>query len=198
MRNLKINIIISLLFLVILGSVQAVNAYWNKINTNNLNTQTSINIGSFIFKEVEPLDLDKQYNAGDTFTYDSRVWVITQSWFNPYLFLNTNGEVNYNYVKPYGPVSEVTNEYRNYNTYYVGDIVTHLGSTWIVRHKGANAQAPGTPTNAWNKINDINYYQYNTYSPGDIVVYQSKTYEALTTVYNYNPAQNSWAWKEIN
>lgn len=191
-------IIVIITVILLIASGVRVYAHWAEGIKTPLpsSISTEIIVGEFTLNTHPPFDTEDNYNVGDTFVYDNKVWIVTQSWFNPYLFLNTSNEVDYNYVRPYGPIEELTNEYRNYNTYYTGDIVNHLGETWVVRHEGANTDAPGTNTNAWNRINNNNYYKYNTYTVGDLVIYNGETYKALDASQNKTPDLYTWAWEK--
>ncbi len=151
-------------------------------------------MGEFTLNTHPPFDIEDTYNVGDTFIYDNKVWIVTRSWFNPYEFLNTSNKVDYNYVRPYGPIDELTNEYRNYNTYYAGDIVNHLGETWVVRHEGANTDAPGTDTNAWNRLGS-GWFIYNTYPAGSVVTYNGQNWVSLTENRGRVPGEVPWAWQ---
>lgn len=176
-------------------------AYWNQININKpFNYKEDISIGSWEYDnvtEVPTFDSNETYDVGDIFMFQGYKFQVTQSWFNPKDFINSDGSLNTSYLKPYGPVNELTDEYRAYNTYRKGDFVRYLGEEWIVRHEGANSNAPGSDTNAWNRINNINYYHYNTYEPGDIVLYNNKYYKNTSSSRGVTP-DTTWAWQLIS
>lgn len=199
-KLIKKTIFILLVMMLLLASPFTF-AYWQQININiPINYEENISIGSWEFEndyEVPTFDSNKTYDVGEIFMFEGYKFQVTQSWFNPKNFINSDGSLNTDYLKPYGPVNELTDQYRTYNTYRIGDIVRYLGEEWIVRHEGANSVVPGSDTNAWNRINNINYYEYNTYEPGDIVLYNNKYYKNISTSRNISP-NTSWAWTLIN
>jgi hypothetical protein len=187
---------IIILVFIILIFIPPTYAYWSSsVSGNNSVVQGIITIGSWI-DPIPPLDTNENYSVGDQFTYDNSVWIVIGSWFNPSQFLNPDGSINFNYVRSYGPVGENTTEWRSYNTYYTGDIVSHNGYNWIVRHEGANNHEPGTNTNAWNRL-DPNWFMYNTYEANEIVNYNGQQWRSLTSNRNRIPGQVNWAWELV-
>lgn len=192
MKKTKILSTLILVFMVLFFT-QITRAYWtNSINTVQINSQATVSIGTWTF--IEPFDPQEDYDTDDTFVYDNRVWIVTGSWFNGSNFLNPDGTVNTTYVKPYGPIQEVTDEWRIYNTYGQNDIVLHNGYQWIVRHEGANGVEPGSNTNAWNRLGS-DWFIYNTYPAGSVVTYNGQNWVSLTENRGRVPGQVPWAWQ---
>lgn len=182
-------VLVMLIFL--LGTVHAF-AYWNNLSHT---TEITIAIGEWEFSIPIPnFDPQEDYDIDDTFVYDNRVWVVTGSWFNSSNFLNPDGTVNTTYVRPYGPIQEVTDEWRDYNTYRQNDIVLHNGYQWIVRHEGANSAEPGSDTDAWNRLGS-DWFIYNTYPAESVVTYNGQNWVSLTENRGRVPGQVPWAWQ---
>lgn len=138
----------------------------------------------------------ENYSTGDKFIWDGSIWEVVAGWFEENKFLNPDGSINFKYVKPYGAVQEITDEWRPHNTYRQGDIVVHNGFQWVVRHEGANSQEPGAATNAYNRITNF-WYEYNTYEVNDVVEWEGEFYRATSSSWNKQPDLYSWAWIKI-
>ena len=157
----------------------------------------SIQIGEWNFITIPEFDSQENYEVGDQFVFDGKVWEVIDSWFNPSQFLNPDGTINFNYIRTWGPIQEITDEWRAWNTYEVGDIVQWQGFEWIVRHAGANSVEPGTNTNAWNRIS-LEWFIYNTYEPGDIVEFNNQLWIATSTNRSRTPGEFPWAWQILD
>lgn len=178
----------------ILNSVGSTEAYFNITHGQ---ASISIQIGSWTWGvQFPPFNPSETYTEGDIFTYDGRVWIVRADWFNNSQFLNPDGTVNESYLRPYGPVNEYTTEYRPYNTYENGDIVTYQGYEWRVVHQGAHLFTPGSNTNAWFRISS-EWFQYNEYQVNDEVNYNGDRYRAISVNWNKPPSQYIWAWAKI-
>jgi len=188
--------ILFILVLMTLILAQSTYSYWaSDINGSIVNTNTQITIGSWTF--TEPFDENTDYSVGDEFSFGGVIWLITGDWFDESRFLRNNGTLNFNYIRPYGPVEEDTNEWRSYNTYYEGDIVIYNEFWWVARHEGANSAEPGTDTTAWNRISE-EWFIYNTYIIDDIVLYNGQHWKALQENRNKLPSQYIWAWELVD
>lgn len=131
-----------------------------------------IYLGEWDFDDIPIFAEEETYVVGDKFKYEGKTWIVIQNWFNSEDFLNPDGTINYNYVRPYGPVSEDTDEYRSFNTYAVGDLVWHeyegINYQWKAVNYGAfNGTVPGEGV-GWDRL-DAQWFKYNYYIKGDIV-----------------------------
>src|SRR5690554_6054356 len=72
--------------------------------------QISFEVGVFSLN-IPQFDENNDYDIGDLFIFNNMVFKV-RNWFNPSLFLNSDGTINFNYVVPYGPVIEITDYYR--------------------------------------------------------------------------------------
>lgn len=192
-------LIVFLVILMIIPMTTKTYAYWssNLTTTSQVATGT-VTIGTWEqFSTVIPFDENTNYQVGESFSYAGTIWTVTGSWFDESKFLKNNGQVNYNYVRPYGPIGENTTEWRSFNTYYINDIVSHNGYDWIVLHEGANSAEPGTNSTAWNRL-DETWFRYNTYEIGDVVLYSGQYYRALVQNRNKTPGSISWAWELVS
>src|SRR5690554_5155632 len=156
--------------------------------------QISFEVGVFNLN-ISQFDKDNDYDIGDLFIFNNMIFKV-RNWFNPSLFLNSDGTINFNYVVPYGPVIEITDYYRPYNTYYEGDIVIHNDYEWQVRHEGANWTEPGSNSNAWQRLGE-EWFRYNTYQKDDIVKYNNKYYKAIYYSFDRSPVDYPDNWLEI-
>ena len=200
MTTLK-KIALLLILLSLLPNTVAINSYWagniSLSAPNVVNSGLSTTIGEWDYIPLFDPNPVVPYEPGDAFVYDDTIWIVTGSWFDPSEFLDEYGNVNLDYLHPYGPVQENTIYWRVYNTYYADDIVIHNGYSWIVRHGGANAQEPGTAGNGWNRMSN-EYFVYNTYAKGDVVLYNGIYYEAKHTgAGGTTPGTNIYTWAPI-
>lgn len=170
-------------------------AFFDRLTVSDTVT---VNIGTWQDQETfPPFDSNTQYQVGDIFIFDGRLWRVRGAWFNPNQFVNQDGSLNESYLASFGPIEEFTDEWRSFNTYQVGDVVNHLGFDWIVRHNGASSVEPGSNTNAWNRLSE-EWFIYNTYVAGDIVTYQGNQFIALSNNRSRVPGEVTWAWNQIN
>jgi chitodextrinase len=148
-------------------------AYWASVivSPNNVTTTENISVGVWPFEVVEEWVKKAGYVIGDRFTYDGKLWEVRASG-------NYNRPPGQgNNLQPYGVYQEITDEYRDYNTYFAGDIVIHNGAQYEALYNGMSGQEPGTVT-GWQEITD-EYREYNVYTVGDIVIYNGAEYEAI-------------------
>lgn len=193
---MKNNLLIALLLMCLFAALGMTNvyAYWGSVDSSITHTEAVVTIGEW--SPILPFDRETDYEVGDTFTYDGSIWRIRGSWFDPDKFLKSDGTINFNYVRSYGPIEEVTDEWRSYNTYEIGDVVTHNGYSWVVLHGGASASEPGLLGTAWNRLG-IEWFMYNTYYEGDVVEYDNQQWIALQENWNRQPGTTFWAWQLI-
>lgn len=192
-------IALPLILITLLLNTVAINSYWassiSLFAPDDVSDELSTNIGEWDF--IPLFDETNTYEPGDSFVYDGHIWIVTQTWFNPDQFLDEEGNINQDYLHPYGPVQENTIYWRVYNTYHANDIVIHNGYSWITRHEGANSQEPGTPGYAWNRMSN-EYFNYNTYATGDVVSYNGIYYEAKHSgASSKTPGTDIYAWAPI-
>ncbi|MDD2575005.1 MAG: hypothetical protein PHD47_00895 [Acholeplasmataceae bacterium] len=188
-----------LISVTLLLNTVAINSYWvssiSLFAPDAVNDELSTPIGEWDY--IPPFDVTEPYEPGDTFVYDGEIWIVTETWFDPDEFLDEFGNVNQDYLYPYGPVQENTIYWRVYNTYYTGDIVIHNNYSWIARHEGANSQEPGTSGNGWDRMSN-EYFVYNTYTTGEVVSYNGIYYESKHNGANsVTPGTNIYAWAPI-
>ena len=192
----RVSVIVFLVFIMLL-TYSTTHAYWaSSISVLNIDETSNITVGDWLSSMPPQFDETIDYQVDDEFVYNGAIWVVIADWFDPSQFLNPDGTINYQYLRPYGPIREDTIEWRIYNTYNPGDTVLHNGYYWIVRHFGANGVEPGSNTEAWNRISD-EWFMYNTYLTGDIVLYNGQYWRSLSYSRNIIPGQASWAWELV-
>jgi prepilin-type N-terminal cleavage/methylation domain-containing protein len=91
------------------------------------------------------------------------------------------------------PWNEITDEWRNFNQYDGGDIVTHNGAQFKARYYiNPGASAPGTIAGTWDEITN-EWRNFNVYQTGNTVEYNNHTYRAKWYTKNETPGiANVW------
>lgn len=129
---------------------------------------TNITIGEFEFGAPE-WNPNTNYQIGDRFTFNGKLWEVRAigDFTQP-----PEGAK----LRPFGPYQEVTDEYREYNTYFEGDIVIFEGIEYQALFGGMSGQTPGTVV-GWQALVD-EWQFFNVYQQGDTVIFNGNTYEA--------------------
>lgn len=172
---------IALLLLIIVFNISPTQAYWATfVLPDSQTVEITIQIGEWDFEGVDSFDPEIMYAPGDVFKYEDSKWEVTENWFNPKEFLNSDGTINTSNLRPYGPINEKTDEYREYNTYKAGDIVWYeyegVRYQWEARDGGANGVKPGDGR-AWKLLSEV-WFKEITYTSGQFVVYEGIRYRA--------------------
>ncbi len=141
----------------------------------------SVSIGTFPFPTLSEWDSEADYEIGDRFLYDERLWEV-------------RGDGDYSLppegdkLRPFGPYQEITEEYRPYNTYFEDDIVIYEGLEYQALHGGMSGIEPGTAP-GWQALID-EWQFYNIYEEDDTVIYEGNTYEAQWWTQGDVPSEN--------
>lgn len=129
---------------------------------------SGIMIGEFTLS-VPEWNPNTNYQVGDRFIFNGKLWEIRAigDFTRP-----PEGDK----LRPFGPYQEVTDEYRDYNTYLAGDIVIFNGMQYQALNSGMSGQTPGTVT-GWQALVD-EWQFFNVYFEGDTVLFNGNTYQA--------------------
>lgn len=92
-----------------------------------------------------------------------------------------------------------TQQWQQYNTYVVGDLVMYQGSVYELVNEVNSSDIPGTTPNSWNGMATIYYNPLNTYTLGEYVVYNGDVYVVVNeTNANTNaPGTLANAWNQV-
>lgn len=136
---------------------------------------------------VEVLEPGITYQSGMRFNYNGITWEVRQGYtytFDPY---NPPGS------SPWLGIRDISDIWKNYSTYLTGDLVTHNGVTYRVRHDGASGTEPSVTSVASGLYYEISseWLSYNIYDGGEVVTYLGVTYISNYYSQNLNPASNS-------
>lgn len=120
------------------------------------------------------------YNGGDRVIYQDRI-------FEAHYWTRTEPGILGN------PWNEITDEWRNFNQYDAGAMVTHNDAQFKAReYINPGAPAPGNLSGTWNEITD-EWRNFNVYQTGNKVKYNNHTYRAKWYTKNETPgAANVW------
>ena len=193
----KILIIISLVLTAFVCSTSITFAYWVESISGASNLSTSVvTIGEWEDNDIPTFDEQEDYNVGDKFTYDDKIWIVIETWFDESRFLNPDGSINTDHVRPYGPLEEETDQWSPYNVYQNGESVFYNGYEWVANDGGASGHEPGTDTK-WQR-QDPEWFVYNTYHKNDVVTYNG--YEWVANYWNRGvvPSDNASEWTKVN
>ncbi|BES63866.1 hypothetical protein SANA_03050 [Gottschalkiaceae bacterium SANA] len=124
------------------------------------------------------------YNGGDRVIHQGRVFE-ARYWTNDEPGLLGN------------PWNEITDEWRNFNQYDAGAIVTHNGAQFKAReYINPGAPAPGNLSGTWDEIT-AEWRNFNVYQTGNTVEYNNHTYRAKWYTKNDTPGTAN-VWELIN
>ncbi|MGS0971622.1 MAG: carbohydrate-binding protein [Candidatus Izemoplasmataceae bacterium] len=177
--------VLTLLVLTFLMGTSKTYAFWATLvnGPNAVINSEQVSIGNWPFEVIEEWQRNAGYEIGDRFTYDGKLWEI-------------RGGGNYNRapgtgnnLQPYGPYQEITDEYRDYNTYFEGDIVLYNGAEYQALYDGMSGQTPGTVV-GWQELTD-EWRFYNVYLGGDVVIFEGNTYLAQWYTQGDEPDTNN-------
>lgn len=194
MKQIKRNLILCLLVLLVLTSTSATYAFWaNDVQGSSSAATGQVSLGNWTFSLGNPQGIPL-YNPQDTYATGHLVW------FNGSIFRIRNG--GYSSTPPdqntvYGPYNEVTREWRITNTYQDNDVVYYQGAFYRVANSGQfnGSQLDSNP--GWDQLNSIDWKSYKAYTTNNIVLFNGELYRATAGWTTGQPDQ-SGNWEKLN
>jgi len=190
MKRISITLFIFIFVSVISSPYSTTKAYafFDQMKASEM---VNISIGTFEIG-VSEWDPSVNYQIGDRFTFDGKLWEVRAlgDFTRP-----PEGDK----LRPFGPYQEITEEYRDYNTYFEGDSVLFEGIEYIALFNGLSGETPGTVF-GWEAQTNI-WQPFNQYSQGDIVLFEGIEYEAIQngllgdepgTIVGWNALVDEW------
>jgi len=81
---------------------------------------------------------------------------------------------------------EITDQWRWFNIYYLGDIVLYDDKTFQSRQSGNQNKVPGLLSSPWQELTD-EWRSFNIYQTDDLVMYNGQLYRARWYTQNNRP-----------
>ncbi len=194
---LKISLL-SVIFTLVLASAHPPSKAMGFFDNFNQSVSTQITIGEWetslgdlpTYDEIR-FNVD-EIEVGDRFIFEGKVFEFRRlgGAFDNNEVIAPTGDV----LRSNGPFQEITNEWREYNTYETGDTVIFNDVKYEARNNGANNQVPGEG-NAWQAITD-EWQAFNTYTEGDTVIFDGMEYEARQWTQGDQPDE-SYEWQAL-
>lgn len=129
-------------------------------------------------------DSSKAYDQRTYITYDGRVFY--NIWYASPSDIPGTVEV----------WQEVTDQWRNFNRYNVGDTIWYNGRQYKARN-WTRGQEPGVLGNPWQEVTD-QWRNFNVYNKGDVAWHDNKQFIARNYTSNEEPGDlNNDKWQEV-